>query len=175
MLRTYKEKIDTECPGILEKSAIKVDGKGNGLKIHLKLNSISSCDYIRLDKSKKTIIFIEITDIKSKYRELVIENSLVDPVKNSLTAQTLKRINPDSIILKELKDKFLGTLTIYAAIERKYSLKHRNVAKYVVGFCLGHTSEVRILPKLKSQLKGELGAAAISVEVLPTDALKNLF
>lgn len=176
MLINYREKIDTECSaGILEKRAIKVDGKGSGLKISLNLGNVKSCDYIRLNKHKNVVLFIEITDIKKSHQKLVSQNKLIDPVKSSLSAQTLRRVTPDSIIVDELKAKFLGTLAIYSAVESKHTLKSRIKRGYVVALCVDNIADVRVFLKLKNQLKSDLGALAVSVEFLPAHALVSLF
>lgn len=192
-LNDFFELMKHEFPDIditLNVSGFKVDGKGNGLKIHCGLNNLKSVDYIH----KKNNNYFQLIEFKDIYRKqntkmIHVENlntPSFDEFNNNEHSKKIRNIDLDNDIKNELVQKYIDTLTMINQMHNYLTDipegLQNNPHRYYIVVAPFH-SEIpgerrsilsRLLAQMKSRIKLEIpDELFLDVELIQIEAFAN--
>lgn len=164
-LLDYKEKIRTECDRLdnpsLETRAIKLDSNtGFCLKNDIQCY-VKSCDYLR--KKNDTLYFIEFSDFKYEYEDLI---------KAERTEEEAKKI-----IKKGMQQKISDTLLIFNECLKRFKISIQNInsKKVLITLCTTDNSDVVAFDYLSRSLESNYKPNFIeSIKVVSIVGLEEL-
>lgn len=161
-LFSFREAIDPESKTLqpLKKKAVRLDGDKDGLKSQLYCGSMKSCDYLDLKDGGRIVKFIEISDLTFQVKNLITKG--------------MDQKEVDSLIRKELIDKFVGTLAIYLILERELSKKKKRSFEFIVAVVTANSSDIVAFQKIKEDITSYIKEKICAVKMVPFGELEGV-